>query len=193
MTAGARVFQRFDADSFIRFAGWDGIEPTEKRNIGTALEFFQLRIPFRILANPSADAEPFTGRTRTRLEQYMQCINFEKPVRIVTLLKGQKLKCYERPLQAEEAALGGNFFTDPGVPWHILALPSDQTNRFDIEVVRPIQALCAFVGDARTWSRSRQQLMLHGGGIQYFIYFGSDESQQAMKFLQIASSGRLEK
>jgi hypothetical protein len=106
-----------------------------------------------------------------RLTQWMQSIDFSRPVSEVLLKPQTKLLSFQSSVRNNP----GNWFTDVGAQQGKLAIDRSKNLPVIYSVQTPVMALRTSISDAYVDWAMRQGIgpeYRRGGGIQYFIWNG---------------------
>jgi len=90
------IHGRITLDQFLSFTGWQTTNGQSPANMQVALDFYQDKIPRQILMqkviNPSPWSLPRGGVIK--LSEFMQAIDFRKPVERILVGANRRFKCF---------------------------------------------------------------------------------------------------
>jgi hypothetical protein len=161
--------RKLSVDEFMKYAGWE--TRYNRSYVQIALNFFQSAVPAgewrRRVDNPGPWLLP--RKNAVRLCEWMQSIDFNKPVIEEHLWPGQILKKYS--IHGQTRIGLGNFFTLCDQTNRKIGIYSSQNIPNYFEVTISIRCLRTSVSDAYAdWGEGLDPEYCHGGGLQVFIW-----------------------
>lgn len=173
---------------FLAAADWYPRSDDHRQRMRTAFRFIVTRFDRGDLGRPVDRKEHGPGPNGLSIGglrpvwlSWMQAINYDLAVHVVTINKDRQLINYRMPGDGP----GGNWYAEPGTPQSLLALKPTQTAKRNYLVAQPVEILVSTAGDMVVdWGmhppsgkrplQGRDYWYRCGGGKQYLVPNAAD-------------------